>query len=578
MALFRFTMPEVTPLSTTMAAALPLCLPLRYDPGRSTILLPIETVADKLGLDSSYLEHYGEYTAKVRLELLNEAPPKGKLILMTAVTPTSHGEGKTVVSIALTQGLQKLGKNAVVTLREPSLGPVFGLKGGATGGGLSQVIPSERINLHFNGDFHAITSAHNLLAAMIDSHLHHGNALRIDIDDIAWPRAMDMNDRALRHIIVGLGGKANGVPRETGVVITAASEIMAILALARDREDLRERLGDIVVASDLDGRPVRARDLRVTGAMMVLLNEAIMPNLVQTTEGAPAFVHTGPFGNIAHGTSSIISQRMALQLADYVVNETGFAADLGAEKYFNLVMPKSGLKPHLAVLIASARALCAQGSGNESAPPDLASLRKGLPNLGRHIDNLRKFHVPVVVALNRFPADTDELLDEIAAFCRDRGVPSAPMEGYTKGGDGSTELAEIVLAELARESTVQPRPLYAPDLTLLTKIETIAREVYGADNVYVESGARKKLNRYEKTGFGRLPICMAKTQSSFSDNPKLFGAPTGWTLTVTDAYLSAGAGFVVVIAGNMMRMPGLGKEPQAVRLKVDAGGNILNLA
>ena len=540
-------------------------------------MLPIQTVADKLRIADEYLEHYGSHTAKVRLELLKEAPPKGKLILMTAVTPTSHGEGKTVVSIALTQGLQKLGKNAVATLREPSLGPVFGLKGGATGGGRSQVIPSERINLHFNGDFHAITSAHNLLAAMIDSHLHHGNALGIDIDDIAWPRALDMNDRALRHIIVGLGGKVNGVPRETGVVITAASEIMAILALARDREDLRKRLGDIVVASNLDGQPVRARDLKVTGAMMVLLNEAIMPNLVQTTEGAPAFVHAGPFGNIAHGTSSIISQRMALQLADYVVNETGFAADLGAEKYFNLVMPTSGIKPDLAVLIASVRALCAQGSGSEAAPLDVASLRNGFSNLNRHIDNLRKFHIPVVVALNRFPDDTDELLNEIAVFCREKGVPSAPMEGYARGGDGSIELGEAVLAELAKETPVDPRPLYTSDLTLLTKIETIAREIYGADGVYVESKARKKLNRYEQTGYGRLPICMAKTQSSLSDNPKLYGAPTGWTLTVSDAHLSAGAGFVVVVAGNMMRMPGLGKEPQAIRLDVDAEGNILNL-
>ncbi len=540
-------------------------------------MLPIQTVADKLGIADEYLEHYGSHTAKVRLALLKEAPPKGKLILMTAVTPTSHGEGKTVVSIALTQGLQKLGKNAVATLREPSLGPVFGLKGGATGGGRSQVIPSERINLHFNGDFHAITSAHNLLAAMIDSHLHHGNALGIDIDDIAWPRALDMNDRALRHIIVGLGGKVNGVPRETGVVITAASEIMAILALARDREDLRKRLGDIVVASNLDGQPVRARDLKATGAMMVLLNEAIMPNLVQTTEGAPAFVHAGPFGNIAHGTSSIISQRMGLQLADYVVNETGFAADLGAEKYFNLVMPTSGIRPDLAVLIASVRALCAQGSGSEAAPLDLASLRNGFSNLNRHIDNLRKFHIPVVVALNRFPEDTDELLNEIAAFCREKGVPSAPMEGYARGGDGSIELGEAVLAELAKETPVDPRPLYTSDLTLLTKIETIAREIYGADGVYVESKARKRLNRYEQTGYGRLPICMAKTQSSLSDNPKLYGAPTGWTLTVSDAYLSAGAGFVVVVAGNMMRMPGLGKEPQAIRLDVDAEGNILNL-
>lgn len=537
----------------------------------------IRSVADTLGVDDEYLEYYGKYTAKLRLELLQNAPPKGKLILVTAVTPTSHGEGKTVVSIGLTQGLKKLGKNAVVTLREPSLGPVFGLKGGATGGGRSQVIPSEMINLHFNGDFHAVTSAHNLLAAMIDAHLHHGNALRLDVDDIHWPRALDMNDRALRHVIVGLGGKVNGIPRETGFVITAASEIMAILALAQDREDLRRRLGSIVIGSDLDGQPVRAQDLRATGGMMVLLNEAIMPNLVQTTEGAPALVHAGPFANIAHGTSSVLSQRMALQLADYVVNETGFAADLGAEKYFDLVMPASGLKPNLAVLIASARALCTQGTGSEKGPFDVASLRKGLCNLGHHIHSLRKFHVPVVVAINRFPTDTDDLLAEIASYCESKGVRSAPIDGYARGGDGAVGLAEVVLEALAQPNPVEPKPLYSNDLGLLTKIDTVAREVYGAGAVYVEAEARKKLERYERNGFGNLPVCMAKTQSSLTDNPKAFGAPTGWTLTVSDAYLSAGAGFVVVIAGNMMRMPGLGKEPQAVRLDVDASGNIVGL-
>jgi formate--tetrahydrofolate ligase len=537
----------------------------------------IRTIADKLEIPESELEYYGKYTAKLRLELLNGRRTRGKLILVTAVTPTSHGEGKTVVSIGLTQGLEKLGKKAVVTLREPSLGPVFGLKGGATGGGLSQVIPSEMINLHFNGDFHAVTSAHNLLAAMIDSHLHHGNALRIDVDDIAWPRALDMNDRALRHVIVGLGGKVNGVPRETGFVITAASEVMAILALAQDRADLRRRLAEIVIGSDLDGQPVRAGNLMATGAMMVLLNEAIMPNLVQTTEGAPALVHAGPFANIAHGTSSVISQRMGLALADYVVNETGFAADLGAEKYFNLVMPASGLKPDLAVLIASARALCTQGSADEKGPFDVATLRKGLCNLGRHIDNLRKFHVPIVVAINRFPGDTRELEDVIAAYCQEKGVESAPADVFVQGGEGALELAEKAVAAMAEANANGPRALYTPDLSLTTKIETVAREIYGAGGVYIETEARKKLARYEKAGFGRLPVCMAKTQSSFTDNPKMYGAPTGWTLTVSDAHLAAGAGFVVVIAGNMMRMPGLGKEPQAVRMNADDEGVISGL-
>lgn len=540
-------------------------------------MLFIRSVADKLGISEDDLEYYGKYTAKLRLELLNGRARRGKLILVTAVTPTSHGEGKTVVSIGLTQGLQKLGKSAVVTLREPSLGPVFGLKGGATGGGRSQVIPSEMINLHFNGDFHAVTSAHNLLAAMIDAHLHHGNELRIDVDDIPWPRALDMNDRALRHVIVGLGGKVNGIPRETGFVITAASEVMAILALASDREDLRKRLGSIVIGSSLDGKPVRAEDLKATGAMMVLLNEAIMPNLVQTTEGAPALVHAGPFANIAHGTSSVISQSMALGLADYVVNETGFGADLGAEKYFDLVMPASGLRPDLAVLIASVRALCAQGSGDENAPAGGASLRKGLCNLGRHIDNLRKFHVRIVVTVNLFPSDTRELVDEIAAYCRDKGVECAPVDAFGRGGEGALELAGTVLSEMEKPDGVSPRPLYSADLSLITKIETVAREIYGAGGVYIEAEARKKLQRFEKAGFGNLPVCMAKTQSSFSDNPKLYGAPSGWTLTVSDAHLAAGAGFVVVIAGNMMRMPGLGREPQAVRMDVDSAGVISGL-
>lgn len=538
-------------------------------------MLLIREVADKLGIPEDALEYYGKYTAKLRLELLDR-PRRGKLILVTAVTPTSHGEGKTVTSIGLTQALTRMGKLAAVTLREPSLGPVFGIKGGATGGGMSQVMPSEMINLHFNGDFHAVTSAHNLLAAMIDAHLHHGNALAIDVDEITWPRALDMNDRALRHVIVGLGGKANGVPRETGFVITAASEVMAILALARDREDLRTRLGRIVIGLNLKGEPVRAADLGATGAMMVLLNEAIMPNLVQTTEGAPALVHAGPFANIAHGTSSVISQRMALGLADYVINETGFGADLGAEKYFNIVMPSSGLRPDVAVLIASARALCTQGNGSEKGPFTLDALRRGLVNLERHLDNLQKFHVPVVIAINKFPDDTEDLLREIRLFASERDVPAAVVEAYTRGGEGAMELAEAVLHTLETK-TAAPEPLYKPEVSLRTKIETVAREIYGAAAVYIESKAKKKLDRYMAAGFGLLPVCMAKTQSSFTDNPKILGAPSGWTLTITDADLAAGAGFVVVIAGNMMRMPGLGREPQAVRMDVDADGNIIGL-
>lgn len=541
-------------------------------------MLLVREIADRLGVPEEYLEYYGKYTAKVRLELLEEREPRGKLILVTAVTPTNHGEGKTVVSIGLTQGLVKLGKNAVVTLREPSLGPVFGLKGGATGGGRSSVIPSEMINLHFNGDFHAVTSAHNLLAAMLDAHLHHGNALRIDIDDITWPRTLDMNDRALRHVVIGLGGKVNGSPRETGFVITAASEMMAILALSRSRADLRRRLGEIVVGFDLDGKAVRAADLKATGALMVLLNEAIMPNLVQTTEGAPALIHAGPFANIAHGTSSVIAQSLGLRLADYVVNETGFAADLGAEKYFDIVMPASGITPSLAVLIASARALCAQGSGDDKAGRDIEALRRGLCNLGRHIENLKKFHVPVLVAINRFADDPPELLAEIANYASEHGAESALADVFSQGGEGALDLAGKAVEMLGRPSAGPPRALYSHELSLATKIETVAREIYGAAGVYIESGARKKLQRIERAGFAHLPICIAKTQSSFSDNPKLRGAPTGWTLTVSDAHLSAGAGFVVVIAGNMMLMPGLGKQPQAFFMDVDdATGEIHGL-
>jgi formate--tetrahydrofolate ligase len=540
-------------------------------------MLLIRQVADQLDIPDEFLEYYGRYTAKIRLELLQAKPARGKLILVTAITPTSHGEGKTVISIGLTQALRKLGKRAAVTLREPSLGPVFGLKGGATGGGRSQVIPSEMINLHFNGDFHAVTSAHNLLAAMIDSHLHHGNELRMDVDEITWPRTMDMNDRALRHVIVGLGGKAHGIPRETGFVITAASEVMAILALACSRADLRRRLEEIAVGFDLEGRVVRAGDLHATGAMMVLLNEALMPNLVQTTEGAPAFVHTGPFANIAPGTASVISQRMGLAVADYVVNECGFGADLGAEKYFDLVMPASGLKPSVAVLIASARALCTQGTGSEQGPFDLVSLRAGLVNLGRHLANLGKFGVPVVVAINRFPGDAPELLDEIAGFCAERGAASALAAVFEKGGEGGLDLARRVIETLDAAPTAEPKALYDAKLPLAQKVEVVAREIYGAGGVYIESGARKKLDRFTRAGFGSLPVCMAKTQSSFTDNPKRYGAPEGWTLTVTDAHLAAGAGFVVVIAGNMMRMPGLGRTPQAFHLDVDDGGNIIGL-
>jgi formate--tetrahydrofolate ligase len=542
-------------------------------------LRPIRDVADELGIPDQYLESYGKYTAKLRLDLLDGVPGavrrRGKLVLVTAITPTSHGEGKTVTSIGLAQGLARIGRRAIATLREPSIGPVFGVKGGATGGGLSQVLPAEQINLHFNGDIHAISAAHNLLAAMLDSHIFHGNDLQIDVDSILWPRAIDMNDRALRHVIVGLGGRLNGRPRETGFVITAASEVMAILALAASREDLRTRLAGIAVGYNRDGGVVRAADLRATGAMMVLLNEAIMPNLVQTTEGTPALVHAGPFANIAHGTSSVISQRMALHLADFVVNESGFGADLGAEKYFDLVMPSSGIAPAAAVLIASVRALATQGSGNEKAPVDIGALTAGLANLGKHIENLQKFQVPIVVAINRMAADTKAQIDVIRDFCREQGIAAVESDVFARGGEGGIALAEAVVAAAAEPSS--PRSLYAADLPLESKIEIVAREIYGAGGVYFESGTRKQLQQLTALGFGRMPVCIAKTQSSLSDNPKLYGAPSGYTLTVTNVALAAGAGFVIVVAGNMMRMPGLGKAPQAVHLDVTEDGEIVGL-
>ncbi|MCC6857411.1 MAG: formate--tetrahydrofolate ligase [Bryobacterales bacterium] len=543
-------------------------------------LTVIREIADKLGICEEFLEYYGKYTAKLRLELLQDraAAPAGKLILVTAISPTAHGEGKTVVSIGLAQALEQSGRRAIATLREPSLGPVFGLKGGATGGGRSQVLPSDMINLHFNGDFHAVTAAHNLLAAMIDAHIHHNNALRIDVDNIFWPRTMDMNDRALRHIIVGLGGKANGVPRETGFVITAASEVMAILALANCRADLRRRLGEIVIGFDLDGRVLRAGDLEATGSMMVLLNEAIMPNLVQTTEHTPALVHAGPFANIAHGTSSVLCQRMGLQLAEYVVNETGFGADLGAEKYLDIVMPSAGLKPSAAVLIATVRALIAHGTRRGEAGTDSAALRAGLANLSRHLENLRRAGLPVVVAVNRFSGDSELHLRLVRDFCHVAGVESAVVEAFDKGGEGARELAEQVVSAAESACPDQVRPLYGPELSLEKKVEAVATKVYGASGVYFETDARKKIRKFAENGFGHLPVCIAKTAYSFSDDPKLLGAPAGWTLTVTDAHLAAGAGFIVVVAGNMLLMPGLGKSPQAVRMGVDDGGGILGLA
>jgi formate--tetrahydrofolate ligase len=535
---------------------------------------PIADIADRLGIPAEFLEPYGRYTAKIRLELLDRLTrPRGKLVLITAITPTTSGEGKTVTTIGLTQGLVKRGHSAVAALREPSLGPVFGQKGGATGGGQASLFPLDKINLHFNGDFHAITAAHNLLAALIDTHLHFGNDLGIDPKEVLWPRAMDMNDRALRQIATGLGGRTNGPARETGFVITAASEIMAIMALAESRADLRRRLGEIVIGFSSSGNPVRAADLKAVGPMMVLLNDALLPNLVQTTEGAPAIVHCGPFANIAHGTSSVLAQRIGLHLADYVVNETGFAADLGAEKFFDLVMPMCGHVPSVAVVIVTLKALRAQGGALDGTGP----VERGFPNLQRHLENLSRWGVPAVVALNRFPADTDADLEQVRSYCASLGVDASFSEGYAKGGDGMTDLAGKVVAAATGGNVRTAKPLYGSEMSLEGKINEVATKVYGADRVSIKGAARSRLQQFDKLGYGRLPVCIAKTQYSFSDDPKVMGAPSGWTLNITDASLSAGAGFVVAIAGSMMLMPGLGKTPQAQRLDVDDHGNVIGM-
>lgn len=532
-------------------------------------LRPIQEIVKKLGLPEKYFEQIGPYGGKVRLDLLNDAgfPRRGKLIIVTATTPTASGEGKTVTSIGLTQGLAYIGEKAIITSREPSLGPVFGMKGGAAGGGASTIEPAAKINLHFHGDFHAIATAHNLLAALIDAHLFHGNELNLDAERITWPRTIDMNDRALRHIVVSAESKKEGA-RRTGFVITAASEIMAIIALAKDRADLRQRLDQIVVGETRSGAPVHAKDLHATGAMMALLTDAFQPNLVQTIEGVPAFVHAGPFGNIAHGTSSVVSQEMGLRLADYVVNECGFAADLGGEKYIDIVYRSTGVSPAAAVLVTTVQSLRNQGEGD---------LEKGIPNLERHLKILRTFGLPTVVAINRFPNDTDADLERLERACRENGALSARHTAFVNGGAGAEELARRVVEIIEKNPGVHAKPIYAAEDSLEAKIEKVARQVYSAGGVTLSEKARGKLQEFTNWGFGNLPVCIAKTQYSLTDDPKRMGAPTGWQLNVTDASLSAGAGFVVVISGNMMLMPGLPKVSRAVEVDVDADGQIVGI-
>ena len=541
--------------------------------------LPITDIADACGVDGAYVEQYGRYKAKIDNRFLKETDrPDGKLVLVTAITPTPAGEGKTTTTVGLADGLRRIGKNAVVALREPSLGPVFGIKGGAAGGGYAQVIPMEDINLHFTGDFHAIGAANNLLAAMLDNHIQQGNALGIDPKRITWRRCVDMNDRQLRSIVDGLGGRMQGVPREDGFDITVASEVMAVLCLASDIPDLKARLGRIVVGYTYDDAPVTAADLKAAGAMAALLKDALKPNLVQTLEHTPALIHGGPFANIAHGCNSVTATRMALKLGDYAVTEAGFGADLGAEKFLDIKCRMAGLKPDAVVVVATVRALKHHGGAAkaELGREDLAALERGLPNLLQHVDNIKNvFGLPCVVAINAFPTDTEAELKLVEEKCRELGVNAALSEVWAKGGAGGTALAEEVVRLCEQPSDF--RYSYALEGSIEEKLETICRRVYHADGVALTPAAQKQARRLTELGFGELPICMAKTQYSFSDDPSLLGAPRGFTVTVRNLKVSAGAGFLVALTGDIMTMPGLPKVPAAERIDVDENGRISGL-
>lgn len=543
-------------------------------------MLPITEVVKEIGLTADDLELYGKYKAKISNEYLKkiEGNKKGKLILVTAINPTPAGEGKTTTSVGLGQAFGKLGKKAVIALREPSLGPCFGIKGGAAGGGYAQVVPMEDLNLHFTGDFHAITSANNLLAALLDNHIQQGNALRIDTRQIVWKRCLDMNDRVLRNVVVGLGSKTDGFVREDHFVITVASEIMAILCLATDLEDLKDRLGKIIVAYDLDGKPVTAKDLQAVGAMAALLKDAILPNVIQTLEHTPALVHGGPFANIAHGCNSVRATTAALSMADYVVTEAGFGADLGAEKFFDIKCRQAGLSPDAVVLVATIRALKYNGGvpKTELSAENVEALEKGIVNLEKHIENLQKYKVPVVVTLNSFVTDSEAEIAFVKQFCEERGCEFAISEVWEKGGEGGIALAEKVLKTL-EEKESHFAPLYPSELPLTEKIETVAKEIYGAKGVNYTAAAKKQLAKLTELGFGDLPVCMAKTQYSLSDDPALLGRPKDFDITVREAYVSAGAGFVVVLTGAVMTMPGLPKQPAAFGIDVDESGKITGL-
>ena len=541
-------------------------------------LRPIAEVAAEVGLSPDEILPYGRYKGKISAEAIAKRKPKGRLVLVTGINPTPAGEGKSTVTVGVSQALRRLGKKVVVAIREPSLGPVFGVKGGAAGGGYAQVVPMDEINLHFTGDFHAITSAHNLLAAMLDNHLHHGNALGLDPRRITWPRTLDMNDRALRSMVISLGGINAGPVREDRFVIVPGSEIMAILALANDLQDLEARIRRIIVGFTRDRKPVTAGDLKAAGAMTLLLKDALLPNLVQTLEGGPALVHCGPFGNIAHGCNSVAATKLALSLGELVLTEAGFGADLGAEKFFDIKCRFAGLEPEAAIVVATVRALKMHGGVKKEnlGTPDPAALGKGMVNLEAHVKNVQKFGVPVVVALNRFTSDTDEEINLVLEAAEGWGARAALSDVWAKGGEGGEAVAKEVLAVLD-DKKGKFKPLYDANLPIKQKIETIAREIYGAAGVDYQGPAEKNIALLESLGLGQTPVCMAKTQYSFSDDPTKLGRPTGFRLTIRDVYASAGAGFVVALAGDIMTMPGLSKVPAAEAIRVNADGSIEGL-
>ena len=548
---------------------------------RRAKLEKINVIAEKAGLAEEDYEQYGNYKAKVSLDVLkkNSDRKDGKLILVTAITPTPPGEGKSTVTVGLTQALNKFGYKSIAALREPSLGPVFGIKGGAAGGGMSQVVPMEEINLHFTGDIHAISTAHNLISACIDNHLMQGNELDIDVNNITWKRVLDMNDRALRNIVIGMGGRLNGIPRETSFQITVASEIMAIFCLADSIVDLKKRIGEIVFGYNRKGEMLQVKQLKIEGAVTALLKDAIKPNLVQTLENTPVFIHGGPFANIAHGCNSVLATKMALKLSDYVVTEAGFAADLGAEKFLDIKARKAGIEPNVIVIVATVRALKHHGGDTDLKSENIETLKKGLVNLERHIESMQKYHVPVVVSINKFVTDTDAEIKEIEKFCNAKDVEVALCEIWEKGGEGGKELVDKVISAVEKNEKSEEKfsPLYELELPIKEKIEIIAKEIYGADGVKFMPKALNNIKKYEEYGYDKLPVCISKTQKSLSDNPKLLGRPTGFEITVNEIRLSAGAGFLVAMAGEIIDMPGLPKKPSAELIDIDENGVITGL-